>query len=375
MSRALDKVTRLSSGDLKEMERRTQPNELFAIRKIAIIGTGTIGSGWAALFAARGYQVTAYCRSPASAQKFDSFIQIAWRKILKRGLSKDPSGWRKVAVVDTIAEAVASADYVQESCLEEIALKQSIIQQIDEHAPPHVIIGTSSSYIPLSLVRCRASRYPERVATVHPTLPQWDDFVEVLGSRPAHTSWLVEFFGRGHVGMDVIALRCEMHGHVHNFMLECTFMSAVGLVKSGVTSAKEVDTALVHMSRLILASGGLSGALVGCVGNGSEEQYIDLGVDIMIGGPSAFSAAMATYFLPAWIAGCVCWCISFWARLYTGASWVKSMARYWVKWSADEFLVEWRKRDGAKFEEGALKRMGMVRQGSQAEIYKAEMVD
>ena len=88
MSRALDKVTRLSSGDLKEMERRTQPNELFAIRKIAIIGTGTIGSGWAALFAARGYQVTAYCRSPASAQKFDSFIQIAWRKILKRGLSK-----------------------------------------------------------------------------------------------------------------------------------------------------------------------------------------------------------------------------------------------------------------------------------------------
>ena len=94
-------------------------------------------------FAARGYQVTAYCRSPASAQKFDSFIQIAWRKILKRPLQR-PERLAKVAVVDTIAEAVASADYVQESCLEEIALKQSIIQQIDEHAPPHVIIGTSS---------------------------------------------------------------------------------------------------------------------------------------------------------------------------------------------------------------------------------------
>ena len=83
----LDKVTRLSSGDLKEMERRTQPNELFAIRKIAIIEPHHRLGG--RHFAARGYQVTAYCRSPASAQKFDSFIQIAWRKILKRGLSKD----------------------------------------------------------------------------------------------------------------------------------------------------------------------------------------------------------------------------------------------------------------------------------------------
>ena len=43
---------------------------LDTVRRVAVVGTGTIGSGWAALFAVKGYSVTAYVRSAASEAKF-----------------------------------------------------------------------------------------------------------------------------------------------------------------------------------------------------------------------------------------------------------------------------------------------------------------
>ena len=97
------------------------------VRKIAIVGTGTIGSGWAAVFCARGYTVTAFVRSAASEAKFHAFLQMAWRKVVSRGLASDPDGWQAVSCVSSLAECLAEADYVQESVVEEIDLKQRIM--------------------------------------------------------------------------------------------------------------------------------------------------------------------------------------------------------------------------------------------------------
>lgn len=332
------------------------------VRKIAIVGTGTIGSGWAAIFAAKGYSVKAYVRSEASAQKFQSFLQVSWRKVLARGLTTDAEGWKAVRCVQNLAECVADADYVQESVIEEISLKQSIISEIDEYAPPHVIIGSSSSFIPLSMVRARARLYPERVATAHPTLPQWDDFCECLGSCEAHTRWLANFLGREHVGMDTIMMQREMHGHAHNCALNCVLMASMSLVKSGVTSAEEMDRAMVHMSRLVIAAGGVSGALVGVVGNGSVEAQTDLAADIMLGAPPAIGACMATWMLPSFLARFCVYLLRLWASLYTGSAMVKRVAKSYIRYTCAPFHAQWREgacgaRDPKAFEQRGLRRM------------------
>merc|ERR1719408_363827 len=168
-----------------------------SVEKVAIVGTGVIGSGWAALFCAKGYEVTAFVRSSNSKKKFLSFLEPAWQKLLERGLAKDPEGYKSVACVLNLAECVSDADYIQESVVEELHLKQQIMQDIDEFAPPHVIIGSSTSFIPLSLLRARAKCHPERVATAHPSLPHWDAFCEVLGSSPEITQWLATLYGQG----------------------------------------------------------------------------------------------------------------------------------------------------------------------------------
>ncbi|KAL3899032.1 MAG: hypothetical protein SGPRY_012718 [Prymnesium sp.] len=327
------------------------------VRTVAVIGTGTIGSGWAALFVARGFTVVAYVRSAASEAKFNVFLQGAWNKLLVRGIASDPEGWRAVRCERELVDCVRDADYVQESVIEELALKQEIIQQIDACAPPHVIIGSSSSFIPLSLIRARAKRYPERCATVHPTLPQWDDFVEIFGASPEYTAWLSILFGR-HVGMDAITLRREMHGHVHNWILNCISLGSTMLVKGGFTSAEEMDRALVHLARLIIASGGISGALVGVVGNGHADAQAALTAEVTLNAPATMTACVLSWTLPARIAAFFLYLLTAVCSWYTRSPTLKRWAVRFSKWCSADFYAEWDKGPGAtRFEQRALHRM------------------
>jgi 3-hydroxyacyl-CoA dehydrogenase len=282
-----------------------------AVKKVAIVGTGTIGSGWAALFCAKGYTVVAFVRSPASERKFLGTLEVAWRKLVERGLAADPEGYKLVTCVFNLAECVSDADYVQESVVEDLPLKQSIIHEIDNFAPPHVIVGSSTSFIPLSLLRVLAKKHPERIATAHPTLPQWDAFCEVLGSSDAITQWLAKLYGKGGdigeqitgLGMDVVPMKKEWHGHAFNSLLQSVILTSTVLVHSGVCDAHEVDLALVHLGRITVASGGLSGALVGVIGGGSVKAARELTSDIVMGVPVAWGAILIDRVLPSFLAG------------------------------------------------------------------------
>lgn len=338
------------------------------ISRIALVGTGVIGSGWAAIFSARGCKVTVFVRSIESEKKFRGIFLLAWRKLVARGLAEnvpEHSLQGRIKCVYNLAECVANAEYVQESVIEEMSLKQSIIKAIDEHAPAHVMIGTSSSFIPLSAVRARASRHPERIATAHPTVPQWDNFIEILGSTPEHSRRLARFFSK--VGMDPIVLHKEMHGHVHNFILEVLVSASVTLVKAGVCNVAEIDKAIVHLARIIIACNGVSNALVGVVGNGVEGGFVDLSTDVWLGLPTAVGAQLSTWLFPAWLASLCVTFLTAMARLYTGSPFLKSLVRPIVAWSTSEFQEEWLKGEqtptatrAETFERAGLKRMNSV---------------
>ena len=68
-----------------------------------------------------------YGCSEASKAKFLAALEAAWSKLIARGLASDPAGFRAVRCVFNIAECVADADYVQESVVEDLQLKQQAI--------------------------------------------------------------------------------------------------------------------------------------------------------------------------------------------------------------------------------------------------------
>lgn len=314
------------------------------VTKVAIVGTGVIGSGWAALFCAKGYTVVAFVRSPASETKFLSALEAAWKLYMQRGLAIDPEGYKKVTCVMNLAQCVADADYVQESVVEDLTLKQVIIEEIDQYAPANVIIGSSTSFIPLSCLRMRARKHPERVATAHPTLPQWDAFCEVLGSSRTHTHWLAALYGKGTesitgLGMDVVPMKKEAWGHVHNSIMVATMGQIQSLVNAGVCNAAEADLALIHFARIVTAGGGMSGGLVGLTGGGSVDATTDLMTDVGTGYPLAMGAVFISRYFPAFLARPallglqgLCWPMRF---LKSAMRWyqIKSLQPWFDRWN------------------------------------------
>lgn len=328
-----------------------------SVNKVAIVGTGIIGSGWASLFCSKGYTVVAYTRSPASQAKFLKALEMTWNMLIQRRLASDPEGYKKVTCVFNLAECVSDADYVQESVVEDLFLKQQIIQDIDTFAPPNVIIGSSTSFIPLSLLRARAKSHPERIATAHPSLPHWDAFCEVLGSSQHHTDWLATLYGKGGfvgeqnlqscdgkelvgLGMDVVAMKKECHGHAFNAIFQTTFVVSTALVKRGVCDATEMDAALVHFARLVLASGGLSGLLCGIVGGGSVEAAKELTTDIFMGAPVAWGSVAISWILPRSLARIA---LYMWQVLCFPLKFLKRFVARFVRWLAAPFYERYEK--------------------------------
>merc|ERR1712113_1047129 len=104
----------------------------------------------------------------------------------------------------------------------------------------------------------------------------------------------------GGLGMDVVKMKCEAHGHVLNSLLLSLMLASTTLVHTGVCDAAACDAALVHVSRLVLASGGLSG-VARVIGGGASQAYVDLGTDIALGLPLGKTASWASWLLPVWL--------------------------------------------------------------------------
>lgn len=119
------------------------------IRRVAIIGTGVIGASWAALFLAKGLEVTATDIAPDAETALKRFVEAAWPALKRLGLAPGASQSKLTFTVDLPA-AVKNVDLVQENGPERIDFKKKLYGQLDELLPPDVIIASSSSGLTMS---------------------------------------------------------------------------------------------------------------------------------------------------------------------------------------------------------------------------------
>ncbi|MCL4764100.1 MAG: 3-hydroxyacyl-CoA dehydrogenase, partial [Burkholderiales bacterium] len=123
-----------------------------------IVGAGLIGRSWAHVFARAGWDVRVW--DPLSAQRAQaaSLVERSLHDLARHGLVHDPrAAARRLAIVDSLAEAVADADYVQESGPETVAAKRETFAALDAHARPETVLASSTSAIV-------ASRFTEDLA-------------------------------------------------------------------------------------------------------------------------------------------------------------------------------------------------------------------
>ena len=138
--------------------------------KVAVVSTGVIGAGWTALFLAQSLDVVATDPAPDAEDRLREAVAAAWPVLEQVGLAAGASPDR-LTFTDDVREAVTDAEFVQENGPEREDLKRALFETLDAHTPPEVLIASSSSYMPPSLIQKACTRHPSRVLVGHPFNP------------------------------------------------------------------------------------------------------------------------------------------------------------------------------------------------------------
>ena len=215
------------------------------INRVAIIGTGVIGAGWAALFLAKGLEVVATDIAPNADASLRQFVEAAWPALKRLGIAPGASRSNLKFTTDLPA-AVRSADLVQENGPERIDFKKKLYRQLDELLPADVIIASSSSGLTMSEIQSGCPSHPERCVIGHPfNPPHLIPLVEIVGGVKTSEDTIeraAEFYTA--MGKRTIRLHKEVPGHVANRLQAALAREVYYLVAEGVVSVADVDAAL-----------------------------------------------------------------------------------------------------------------------------------
>jgi 3-hydroxyacyl-CoA dehydrogenase len=217
------------------------------IRRVAVVGAGTIGASWAAIFLARGHEVRVSDPSPVGEAFARRFIEEAWPTLETLGWVAPGAGMAKFSFHASATAAVEGAEFVQESAPEREDVKVRLFAEIDAVLPPEVVIASSSSGLLISRIAARC-RHPERCVIGHPfNPPHLIPLVEVVGgaaAAPEAIAAAMAFYRD--LGKHPIHIRKEIPGHVANRLQAALWREAVHLVAEGVVSVADADAAIAY---------------------------------------------------------------------------------------------------------------------------------
>lgn len=215
--------------------------------RIAVIGTGTIGASWAALFLARGYAVAGCDPAPGAEAFARRFIANAWPTLATLGTVVPGASAERFSFHASAAEAAAGAVFVQENGPEREEPKLALFQEIGAAAPPDTVIASSSSGLLISRIS-RKCKHPERCVIGHPfNPPHLIPLVEVVGGENTSQDAIaraMDFYRAA--GKHPIHIRKEVRGHVANRLQAALWREAVHLVAEGVVSVSDADAAIAY---------------------------------------------------------------------------------------------------------------------------------
>ena len=244
------------------------------VKRVAVIGAGTIGASWAAYFLSRGLPVTVSDPSPGAPDLMRRMIDGAWPILMRLGgrPDADPKAWTFHA--DPVA-ALDGADFVQESAPERIEIKQDLLARIDAALPADVVIASSTSGLLASRLSERCA-HPERVVIGHPfNPPHLIPLVEVVGGSkgsPEAVAAAMAFYRT--IGKHPIEIRKEVPGHLANRLQAALWREAVHLVAEGVASVADVDAAISEGPGLRWALMGPHTTFHRAGGEGGMEHFL-----------------------------------------------------------------------------------------------------
>src|SRR5206468_5220905 len=217
-------------------------------RKVAVIGAGDIGVGWAALCASAGWPVAIFDLNPETMERASIEIERRTRALVALGRAPEAIVERGLSDLDrasSLSEAIQDADWVIEAIHEDVAAKQKLLAAIEQVAGVDALISSSSSGLAPTEIFGRMRRL-DRCLVTHPlNPPELIPIVEVVPEGRTSVAAITRAVGYLRaLGRHPILLKKSIPGYVVGRIAAAVWRECIDLVLRGVISVDDLDRAV-----------------------------------------------------------------------------------------------------------------------------------
>lgn len=219
----------------------------MSLKKITVIGAGTMGNGIAHVFAQAGFPVTLVDVNVIQLEKALQTIDKNLDRQVTKGTLTAEQKKQTLANLTTqsdLARGVAHADLVVEAATENIDLKLKIFAQLDEEAPKHTLLASNTSSISITKIAAATQR-PEKVIGMHFMNPvpvmKLVEIINGYATLPEVTEQIVA------LSKELGKIPCVVNdypGFIANRILMPMINEAIYSLYEGVAGVEAIDTVM-----------------------------------------------------------------------------------------------------------------------------------
>jgi 3-hydroxybutyryl-CoA dehydrogenase len=217
------------------------------IRRILIVGAGTMGQQIGLQCAMHGYQVVIYDIDPQALVAATAQLKMYAAHLTAQNWFSPAGAEAALARISTTTDpgqAAVEADLISESVPEDPALKGKVFAHFHHLCPARTIFTTNTSSLVPSMF-AEATGRPAQFAALHFHQFVWEsNVVDIMphpGTSPETVEVLLAFAKR--IGQIPIMLKKESHAYVFNAMLNALNGAALTLAANDIASVEDIDRA------------------------------------------------------------------------------------------------------------------------------------
>ena len=214
------------------------------IKKIAVIGTGVIGTGWIIRCLAHNKKVIAFDKDLKLEKKLIIEIKRAW-PFIKKLFNKKKLNFKNFKYFTSIQETLKDADFIQECATENYVLKTKLMKIIGNYAKSNAIISSSSSGLLPTRIYSQCKK-PERTMIGHPFNPVYLlPAVEIVPGKKTAKKYLnkANKFYKS-ISMNPIIVKHELPGYLSDRLQEALWREGLHIINEGHATTEDLDRAI-----------------------------------------------------------------------------------------------------------------------------------
>ena len=214
------------------------------IKKVAVIGTGVIGTGWIIRCLAHNKIVNAFDKDLKLKTSLVTEIKRTWPYV-KKLFNKKNLNLKNFKYFTSIEDAVKHADFVQECVTENYTLKTKLMSIIGKYTKSNTIISSSSSGLLPTRIYSKCKN-PERTIIGHPFNPVYLlPGIEIIPGKKTSKKFLnkAKKFYKS-ISMNTIVLKHELPGYLSDRLQEALWREGLHIINEGHANTKDLDRAI-----------------------------------------------------------------------------------------------------------------------------------